>query len=109
VRNDREYLLDILEAIEHIERYRSDRAAFDADERTQVWMINRLQIIGEASRKLSDELRAKHPEVPWSDIMGMRHILVHDYFEVDLNIVWTAVTESVPELKENVQKILGNP
>ena len=66
MRSDRVYLLDIVDAIRDIERYRpATRAAFDADERTQVWMINRLQIIGEACRGLSNEFRARHADVPW--------------------------------------------
>jgi uncharacterized protein with HEPN domain len=64
VRSDRACLLDVLDAIAGIERYRSTRAAFDADERTQVWMVNRLQIIGEACRKLSQGFLDRHPEVP---------------------------------------------
>jgi uncharacterized protein with HEPN domain len=108
VRSGRAYLLDILEAIAHIERYRTaTREPFDADERTQVWMVNRLQIIGEASRKLSDSFRNRHPEVPWREIIGMRHILVHGYFEIDPDIVWNAVTESVPQLKQQVEAALS--
>lgn len=80
MRSDRACLLDILDAIRDIERYRPEsRTAFDDDERTQVWMVNRLQIIGEASRKLSDELRSHHNSVPWRAIIGMRHHLVHGH------------------------------
>jgi uncharacterized protein with HEPN domain len=107
VRSDRAYLLDILDAIQDIARYRlATRAEFDADERTQVWMVNRLQIIGEACRRLSDEFRVRHPEVPWRAIVGMRHHLVHGYFDVDPAIVWTAVTERVPELERQVRAAL---
>jgi uncharacterized protein with HEPN domain len=107
MRSDRAYLLDILEAIAHIERYLpSERVSFDADERTQVWMVNRLQIIGEASRKLSDALRQRHPDIPWREIIGMRHILVHGYFEIDPDIVWSAVTMSVPRLKRQIEAVL---
>jgi uncharacterized protein with HEPN domain len=108
VRSDRAYLLDILDAIRDIERYRpASRSAFDEDERTQVWMVNRLQIIGEASRKLSDEFRSRHDAVPWRAIIGMRHHLVHGYFAVDPDVVWSAITERVPELERLVQVILA--
>lgn len=107
MRSDRAYLLDILDAITGIERYRSTRAAFDADERTQIWMVNRLQIIGEACRKLSDGFRDRHPEVPWRQIIGMRHHLIHGYFDVDPDVVWTAISERIPELKEQVQAALA--
>ena len=73
MRSDRAYLLDILEAITHIERYRSTtREPFDADERTQVWMVNRLQIIGEAARKLSEAFRDRHIEVALATDPGVR-------------------------------------
>lgn len=108
MRSDRAYLLDILEAIEHIERYRpTDRRLFDMDERTQVWMVNRLQIVGEASRKLTDPFRQRHPEIPWREIIGMRRILVHGYFEIDPDIVWEAIMTSVPKLRAQVEAILA--
>lgn len=99
MRSDRAWLLDILDAIDGIARYRPQtRAAFDDDERTQVWMVNRLQIIGEACGGLSEEFRARHCEIPWRAIIGMRHHLVHGYFSIDPDIVWSAITERVPEL-----------
>lgn len=107
MRSDRAYLLDILDAIADIERYRSTQSAFAGDERTQVWMVNRLQIIGEAARKVSDALKDRHPEIPWRPIVGMRHHLVHGYFDIDLDVVWTAITERIPELKANVASALA--
>lgn len=106
MRSDRAYLLDILDAIAGIERYRSTRAALDADERTQVWMVNRLQIIGEACRKLSDGFRARHSEVPWRQIIGMRHHLVHGYFDLDPDVIWAAISDRIPELKAQVEAVL---
>ena len=92
MRDDRQRLQDILEAIELIEKYASKgRAAFEQDELIQIWFLRHLQIIGEASRALSDNIRESHPEIPWAKIIGMRHILVHNYFEIDLPIVWNAV------------------
>jgi len=108
VRSDKTYLLDILDAIKDIERYRATRDAFDADERTQVWMVNRLQIIGEACRKLSDAFQGRHPEVPWRLIIGMRHHLVHGYFDIDPDVVWTAIAERIPELKAQIESALAN-
>ncbi len=102
MRSDHACLLDIQDAIADIERYRSIRASFDADERTQVWMVNRLQIIGEAARHLSQSFRDEHPEVPWRLIIGMRDHLVHGYFDIDPDVVWAAVSERIPELKAHV-------
>ncbi|NET16354.1 MAG: DUF86 domain-containing protein [Okeania sp. SIO1H6] len=62
----------------------------------------------EASRALSAEFREQHPEIPWTEIIGMRNILVHNYFEVDLDIVWFAIQRNVPQLKSKVEAILQN-
>ena len=107
MRNDRACLLDILDAIAGIEKYLSNRQSFDADERTQAWMVSRLQIIGEASRHLTSEFRERHTDVPWRLIIGMRHHLVHGYFDIDPDVVWAAITERVPELKRDVEQILA--
>ncbi len=107
MRRDEQRLHDILEAIEKIDRYASEgRAAFDEDERTQVWIVHYIQIIGEASRALSEDLRARYPQVPWSVIVGMRHILVHDYFGIDLDEVWSVVERDLPVLRREVEAIL---
>ena len=77
-----------LAAIEHIERYAArGRHAFETDELIQSWIVRHLQIIGEAARALPEAVREQAPAVPWSRIIGMRHILVHDYFGIDTAIV----------------------
>jgi uncharacterized protein with HEPN domain len=107
VRRDEQRLRDILEAIAKIERFAQDgRGAFDADERTQVWCVHHIQIIGEAARALSENFRRTQPQVPWSSIIGMRHILVHDYFGVDLDEVWAVVERDLPTFREQIQTIL---
>jgi uncharacterized protein with HEPN domain len=107
MRDDRERLQDILEAIERLEKYAAQgRAAFEQDELIQVWFLQHLQIIGEASRCLSEDIRGKHPEISWTKIIGMRNILVHHYFEIDLPVVWNAVERELPDLKIKVTAIL---
>jgi uncharacterized protein with HEPN domain len=107
MRSDRERLLDIEEAIGRIEsRAGISRASFDGDELVQTWMVHWLQVIGEAARALSQELQSRHSELPWSEIIGMRTILVHHYFRVDPDAVWQAATVSVPRLKAQVRRIL---
>jgi len=108
MRGDRERLLDVLDAIEKIERYSTlDRDAFARDELVQTWMVYHLQIIGEAVTQLSEELRAQHPDIPWRAIAAMRNAIVHAYFRVDLDEVWSVVTNDLPPLKVRVQQILG--
>jgi uncharacterized protein with HEPN domain len=107
VRDDRERLRDIQEAIGRIEKHTErGREAFEHDELIQNWVVHHLQIIGEAVRHLSSQLRERHPEVAWSSIMGMRNILVHDYFAIDLNAVWKVVEHDLAELKCHVETIL---
>ena len=88
MRDDRERLRDILEAIERIEKYAAmGRQRFEQDELIQIWIVHHLQLIGEAARALSADFRDSQPRVPWSQIVGMRNILVHNYFGVDADIV----------------------
>ncbi|SCL74941.1 hypothetical protein L21_0828 [Methanoculleus chikugoensis] len=103
MRDDRERLLDVIEAIERIERISSrGRKYFYDDEMAQVWVIHHLQIIGETVRGISSEFRAENPEIPWSDIIGMRNVLVHHYFGIDRDAVWNVVEHDLPELKRQI-------
>ena len=104
---DRERLFDILEAIDRIERYaQRGRETFDSEELIQTWIVHHLQIIGEATRELSDDFKTKNSHIPWKNIIGMRHVLVHDYLIVDLDVVWSAATIHVPALKIEIERML---
>ena len=108
MRDDRARLLDIQEAIERIERYTArGRTAFEQDELIQTWVVHHIQIIGEASRAISADFRAQYPKVPWTEIVGMRNILVHHYFGIDLNAVWSVVERDLPDLKRAIAAMLG--
>lgn len=101
MRAARECLEDVLNAIAQIEKYSSlGREAFDEDETIQVWMVHFIQIIGEACAKLPKSLRNRHPEVPWEDIITMRHVLVHEYFDIEYDEVWCVIQYDLPNLKE---------
>jgi uncharacterized protein with HEPN domain len=76
------------------------RAEFDADETLRLALVHLIQIIGEAARRVSEPTRLAHPEVPWHQIIGMRHRVVHDYFSVDYDIVWRVVTHDLPPLAQ---------
>ena len=107
MRDDRERLLDIQEAIERIEKYSvRGRVAFEQDELIQTWVLYHLQLIGEAVRALSTELTQKHSEVDWKQIVGMRNILVHNYFSIDAAIVWAVIENDLPVLKQQINKLL---
>jgi M6 family metalloprotease-like protein len=107
MRDESERLRDILEAIERIEKYAArGRAVFDEDELIQTWVVHHIEVIGEACRALPDEFQARYAGVPWSDIIGMRNILVHHYFGIDPDAVWAVVEHDLPDLKLNVQAIL---
>jgi uncharacterized protein with HEPN domain len=107
MRDPKERLRDILEAIEYIERYAvQGKEAFERDELIQNWMVRHLQIIGEAARALPQDVRERVSEVPWSEIIGMRHILVYDYFRIDTEIVWDVVERGLPVLKRSLQALL---
>ncbi|MBI5480047.1 MAG: DUF86 domain-containing protein [Deltaproteobacteria bacterium] len=108
MRDDRQRLLDVLEAIERIERYTAQgREALERDELVQTWVVHHLQIIGEAAGKLTPELRAAHPEVPWAQIVGTRNVLVHHYFGIDVELVWSTVERDLPALKQAVTRVLA--
>jgi uncharacterized protein with HEPN domain len=107
VRREDERLRDILEAIAKIEEYAArGRLAFDADELIQTWIVHHIAIIGEAARVLPAEFRARFPEVPWREIVGMRHVLVHSYFDIDAEAVWAVVERDLSDLKHQVATIL---
>jgi len=107
MRDDKARLTDILEAIERIEDYAiRGEEAFRSDELIQSWMVRHIQIIGEAATAVSQDSRNLAPEIPWSDIIGMRHIIVHHYFETDLDVVWRVVVTDIPRLKAMILKLM---
>jgi uncharacterized protein with HEPN domain len=107
-RNDRVYLLHILDAIDHIENYTHgfDVEAFRRQPLVQDGVIRQLEIIGEATKNISCYVREENDQIPWQDIAGMRDKLIHAYFGVDIDTVWLTVQEDIPVLKAEIQKIL---
>ena len=108
-RADREFLSDIREAIRRVGAYIAGMTyeLFLTDTRTQDAIIRNLEIIGEATKKLSEELRTKHPEVPWKSMAGARDRLTHHYFGVNLDIVWQIATAELPKVASQLQRIMN--
>lgn len=109
-RTDRDFLNDIQEAIRRIVIYITGMTyeVFLVDIKTQDAVIRNLEIIGEATKNLSEGLREKHPDIPWKGMAGIRDRLIHHYFGVNLDIVWQIAVAELPKVASQVEKILGN-
>jgi uncharacterized protein with HEPN domain len=106
MRYDRERLDDIMGAADKIAaRVRRGKRRFDADEDTRLAIVHLIEIIGEATSRISSQLRDKYPEVPWRSAIGMRNRVVHGYFDIDFDIVWEAATVEVPPFAAQVRLI----
>lgn len=108
IRDSTQFLLDILESIDDIEEFikGTEFNEFSDDKKTIYAVMKALEIIGEASKNISDTLKNEHPEVPWKLMAGIRDKVVHGYFVVDLPIIWSTIKKDVPSLKEPLEEIL---
>ena len=102
------YLRHMLDALERLKQYvaRTSRQAFDDDSLVQDAIVRQLTVLGEAAGKISPAFVDTHPEIPWPDVTGIRHKLVHDYFVVDIEVVWITATEDAPALKSLLEAAL---
>lgn len=108
MRDTSERLRDIQEAIVQIRKYTGQgREVFDQNELVRPWVVYHLQIIGEAVRAIPQDFKNQHPEVPWRRINSMRNVLVHIYFGIDWDIVWSVVEHDLPVLKTSIDVILN--
>lgn len=87
----------------------ASRKHFDADENLRLALAHLVQVLGEAARRVSAEFREAHSEIPWVEIVGMRSKIVHDYMNLDEDIVWEVVTRDLPELVAKLQQVSANP
>lgn len=108
MRDESVYLKHIRDAIGRIESYTAGgRKAFFQNTMMQDAVIRNLEVIGEAVKHLSLDFRRHHPEIPWRSITALRNVLIHEYFGVDLDIVWRVVIRRLPTLKRSVERLLA--
>jgi len=102
------YLNDILEAIRKIQNYTRNMgfSKFKRNELVQDAVIRNLEIIGEAVKRIPDDIKRRHPHIEWRKIAGLRDILIHAYFGIDLEIIWDIIKNKIPDLKEKISRIL---
>jgi uncharacterized protein with HEPN domain len=104
------YVDDILEAIRKIELYTKD-LSFEGFEQSNLIVdavIRNLEVIGEAANKIPTDIRKESPEIPWRKMIDFRNILIHEYFGVDLSIVWVVATQNIPKLKSHFELLRNN-
>jgi uncharacterized protein with HEPN domain len=108
LKDDRLYLISIIESAERIIGYVKDgRDSFMASSLIQDATIRNFETIGEAAKQISAELRHAHPEIPWREVVGFRDVLIHDYLRVDIDEVWNIVESDLPELQQKLAAILA--
>ena len=108
-KDDIVYLRHILDAISRIEEYTIDLDYDDFMDNNLVQdgVVRQIEIVGEATKRVSAEMREKYPDIPWRKMAGMRDKLVHDYLGVDLDAVWDTVRKDIPELKKEIKILVG--
>jgi len=108
IRGDLEYLYDIKESIELILEYVKDTSQneFKNNQEKQDAVVNRMNVIGEATKNLSQEIRDNYPDIPWKRMAGMRDVLIHQYHGIDLEVVWQTINQELPEVGQRIGQII---
>ena len=104
--HDRVRLSHLADALDAAMRFGRERGDLDSDEMLLFALVRAIEVAGEAASKVTAETRAEVPELPWPSMIGMRNRLVHAYFDINKDILWTTVTEAVPPLAERVRRAL---
>ena len=108
MRREELYLRDIVEAADFVAQFVDglDRPAFQQSELIRSAVAHKLSIVGEAAARMPEEVRSRHPEIPWPKIVAFRNIMVHAYFGIDWDEVWRAATRECPALKAQIESVL---
>ncbi|MDI6735527.1 MAG: DUF86 domain-containing protein [bacterium] len=109
-RDIRDYLQDILDSIREVKEFieNMEFEDFAEDKKSINAVVRSLEVIGEAAKKIPDNLREKYPQIPWKRMAGMRDKLIHEYWGVDLEIVWEVINSELPPISPLIQKVLGD-
>ena len=104
-----DYLCDIRDAVAKAEQFVAGMTyeQFAADEKTAFAVVRALEIVGEAARKIPESTQTRYTRVPWREMMGMRNILIHDYFGVNLHVVWNTVQNDLPPMKPQIERMIA--
>lgn len=107
-KNPKIFLEDILESIERIKKYTKDKTLeeFLNSYEKQDAIMKRLEVIGEAVKNIPQEIRKEYPKIPWRDMAGIRDVLIHEYFGVNMKRVWDAAKNDIPKLKKQILELL---
>lgn len=105
-----DYIQDVLDSIKEIEEFVSDEKyeIFVKDRKTINAVIRSLEVIGEAVKNLPKDIKVRYPNIPWSKMSGMRDKIIHEYFGVDLEIVWQTIKQDLPKVRPLIEKVLKN-
>ena len=108
MKNLKFFVKDIIEAMDKIEEFIGDITfeAFKTDDKTSSAVLRKLEIIGEAAKHISDNIRIKYPQIPWKEMAGMRDKLIHSYSKVDYKLVWMTIKERIPKVKPLIKEII---
>jgi uncharacterized protein with HEPN domain len=107
-RSPKLYIQDILQACEDIQNFTRDLASMDDlqnDRRTFLAVVHSIEVIGEAARQTPKNFKEKHLEIPWRETIGLRNVIAHEYFGLDIEIIWDVIQTRIPSLAEQIKKV----